>query len=353
MTEAELQDDEISVFALGTVLLRNRWRITRWMFIGAVLAALSVFSKPVLYSASASFVPQGSTDAARSGLASIAGQFGVSLPASGQSVSPEFYSMLLKSRPVLRDIAYDTVVVREMGGRRVSFFDLFEIVGGSAARREEQGVRVLRGIVSTSVVKPTGVVQLTVATRWPSVSLAVATALVSGVNEYNQRTRQGQAAAERKFVEGRLAVASADLRAAEDRLERFLRTNREFGSSAELTFQGDRLRRDLAFQQQLYTSLIQAYEEVRIREVRDTPVITVIEAPSVSTNPEGRGRRMRVLLGLAIGGFVGVLITLISGIVAHRRNERNPEASEFLGALGELKGEVLGPVRWLRERIRR
>src|SRR5436853_279032 len=82
-----------------------------------------------------------------------------------------------------------------------------------AKRREEQGVSTLRGMLSTAVVKTTGVVELRVATLWPSVSLQISTALVNGVDAYNQRTRQGQATAERKFVEGRLAVARANLRA--------------------------------------------------------------------------------------------------------------------------------------------
>ena len=80
MTEAESpHGDEVSLFELGTTVLRNRWRIARWAFIGASVAALSVFSKPALYRASASFVPQGGNDS-RSELASLAGQFGVSLP---------------------------------------------------------------------------------------------------------------------------------------------------------------------------------------------------------------------------------------------------------------------------------
>ncbi len=157
------------------------------------------------------------------------------------------------------------------------------------------------------------------ASRWPSVSLAISTALVTGVNDFNQRTRQGQAAAERKFVEGRLAIAGSDLRTAEDRLEGFLRTNRQFASSPDLTFQRDRLQRDLSLKQQVFNSLTQSYEEVRIREVRDTPVITVIEPPAVPTLPQPRGRLLTVLIGLILGGFVGWIIALVSETIRLRR----------------------------------
>ena len=200
MTEVEWKDDDgISLFAVGTTVLQNRWRIARWMFLGAVAAALTVISRPPLYSASASFVPQG-VEASSSRLASLAERFGVSVPTGGQSQSqsqsPEFYVGLLKSPVLLRPIARDTFVVDEMGGQRIAFSDLFYIEAEGTRRREEQGVTLLKEIIQTSVTNTTGVVRLSVATLWPSVSLAIATSLVNAVNAFNQRTRQVQAAAE-------------------------------------------------------------------------------------------------------------------------------------------------------------
>src|SRR5690349_6688930 len=77
-------EDEISLFALATTLLRDRWRIARWTFLGGALAALAVFSKPALYRANASFMPQ-TNEPSRSGLSTLAGQFGLSLPVTGQT----------------------------------------------------------------------------------------------------------------------------------------------------------------------------------------------------------------------------------------------------------------------------
>lgn len=352
MTEDIWRDhDDLSLFAVGTILLRNRWRILRWMLVGGTLAAVAAFTKPALYVASASFIPEGS-EQSRSALAGLAGQFGVAFASGNQSQSPDFYSTLLTSRVLLRPVARDTFAVQERGGRRIAFLDLFKIDGSSATRREEEGVLQLQKIVKPSIVKTTGVVEVTVATQWPSVSLAIANDLLTGVNEYNQRTRQGRAAAERKFVEGRLALAGSDLRAAEDRLEDFLMTNRQFTSSPDLTFQRDRLQRDVTLKQQVFTSLTQSYEEVRIREVHDTPVISVVETPSVPTLPEARGRLARVLFGLIFGAFFGAFIAFVSGAIARRRQEGDSEADEFVNTLGEVKGKVLGRFRRMRRRTR-
>ena len=353
MPELQESGDEVSLLALGTILLRNRWRLVRWIGIGAAAAALISFTKPVRFKASASFVPQGN-DVSRSGLATLAGQLGMSLPVSNQSLSPEFYTTLLQSRVLLIPIARDTFVVQEFGGTRVSFLDLFGIPKGtrSEAEREMEGLKLLKRLVTASMVKTTGVVSLSVQSKWRSVSLAIATALIDGVNDYNQRTRQGQAAAERRFVEGRLIVAASDLRTAEDHLQEFLATNLNLGSP-KLIMQRDRLQRDVMLRQQIYTSLTQSYEEARIREVRDTPVITMFEAPWVPAEPESRGRLIALLLGVVLGAFVGGGLAFISDRTSRRRLDGDTEAEEFAGTLSAVKGELLGPMRRLRERMRR
>lgn len=348
MTGVEWQArSDLSLFAMGTTLLRSRWRIVRWMVIGAVIAFLSVASKPILYVASASFVTQGS-DLGRSGLASLAGQFGVSLSSGSQGLSPDFYSELVKSRVLLLPLTLDTLEVAELGGKRVQFADLFELPPGPAIRRQEQGVGLLRSMVTVRVDKTTGVIGISVATPWRSVSLALSTAIVNGVNDFNERLRQGQAAAERKFVEGRLAVASADLSEAERRLEHFLRTNRDLGSSAQLIIERERIQRELTLRQEVFTSLMQSYEDARIREVRDTPVISIFEPPSAPTQPEGRGRLKRVMLGLLLGALVAVLLIFTSDAMTRQRNSGGGEATEFLATLDAIKRDLLRPVRLIR-----
>jgi uncharacterized protein involved in exopolysaccharide biosynthesis len=331
-------DDEISLFAMGNTIVRNRWRILRWAFVGGFIAAISVINAPFLYSASASFIPQGN-DASRSGLAGLAGQLGVSVPGSNQSLSPEFYVKLLESRVLLQPITHDSFTVAEKGGRKIAFMDMFGIKGGTTTSREEDGVRLLQSIVAPTQVPTTGVVEISVVTPWRSVSLAIVTALVNGVNEYNQATRQGQAAAERKFVEGRLAVASADLRASEDRLEQFLRTNRDLGGSPELTLERDRIQREVTLKQGVFTALTQAYEDVRIREVRDTPVISMFETPWAPTDPAPRGRIKKAEMGILLGSLFGVLVSFLSATFARRRAEGDVHAEEFLAFTDKLSAE--------------
>jgi uncharacterized protein involved in exopolysaccharide biosynthesis len=342
--------EEASLFGFGTLLLRKRWKIARLMILGGVIAAIAMIVKPASYTASASFLPQGN-DNGRSALASLAGQIGVAFPSSNQSLSPEFYALLLTSRVLLISVVSDTLTVNEMGGKRVPLLTLFDVRGDSRTTREERGVALLRNLVKVSVGKTTGVVEFSLATHWPSVSTEIVGALVNGVNDFNLRTRQSQATAERKFVEARLAIAGADLRSSEDRLESFLGSNRAVGSAPELTFARDRLQRDVMLKQQVFTALTQSYEEVRLREVRDTPVITIVEAPSVETLQHSRGRVLGILSGIMLGAFLGVAMVFVSALNAYRPDGK--ESDEFALTLREVKSEIMGPVRWIKARIGR
>lgn len=340
MTNPQWGGDEFSLFSLGTTLLRNRWRIARWSLAFGILAALSVIGKPRVYRAEASFIPQG-TDAARSNLASIAGQFGISIPANTQGLTPEFYSTLVKSPVLLREVAKDTFTVAELNGRVVALPDLLEVEETSPTARLEETVRQLESIIGVSLNKATGIIEVTATTQWPSVSQGIAQRVLDGVNAFNLVTRQSQATAERKFLESRLALAAQDMREAEDRLARFLQANRQYSSSPELSFQHDRLAREVTMRQGVYTSLSQAYEEVRLREVRDTPVITVVEPPLIPTRPLPRGRVIRTILGLFVGAVIGVILAFVSAIVARRKREGDTEVNEFMGTLAELRSGAL------------
>ena len=108
------------------------------------------------------------------------------------------------------------------------------------------------------------------------------------VSHFNLLTRQTRAGAERRFVEARLQEAADSLRLVENRHKAFLQANRDFRNSPQLKFENDRLERDVQFQQQLYTSLAQSFEQARIDEVRNTPVITVLEPPDLPASPDPR-----------------------------------------------------------------
>lgn len=346
MEPRHYHDDEISLLALGAIVVRSRRKIFVFSLLGVLIAGLYAWSRPPLYRAEVSFLPQGG-ETGQSGLASLAGQFGLALPSSSRSLPPAFYEELLTSRVVLESIVFDTVLLPELGGGRVALIDLFEIDATTESERLEAGVAALEAFTETSVDIPTGIVRATVTTDWPSVSAAIAVALVEGVDAFNRTMIRRQAAGEREFLESRRVDALTSLRDAEDRLQRFLGSNRHLSSSPELLFQRDRLEREVALHQQVYTSMSQALEEVRVREARNAPVVTVIEPPVVPSRPIASGGGKLLVLGGLLGGAMGLLLTVVSHAVDRRRLAGDPEATDLFRALDELKRALTNPARWI------
>lgn len=343
--------DEVSIFQIGTTILRQRWRILRYMLAGGVLAILPVLFQKLTYTATTSFVPQ-VLDSQPSDLRSLAGQFGVSLGGGdgGSGQSPQFYADLLRSPVILRAIAADSFPVVEDRAPRKRFLDLMNVSGDSYNQRLEQGIQVLRQLMSAGVARETGVLTLAVTTQWPSVSAAIANEAVEGVNAFNLSTRKSQAVEERRFTEARLAETRVVLRDAEDRLQSFLQRNRQLQNSAELSFERDRLQREVSLQQEIVGSLAKSYEEARIREVRDVPVITVIERASAPTRPNPRGRVKRTLLGMLLGGFFGVILVLSARMLQQKRIAGDPDSDAFFAAVSEFREDLRRLLPWKRRR---
>lgn len=328
-------EEQTSLFDLASVLVRHARTLIVIGLLGAVIGVAPTLWERDAYTAVASFSPEGA-DTPRAGLSALAGQFGISVPTAGANKSPLFYSDLLKSRVILSSFANDTFVVAEQGGARKSLTELFEIETKSSDGIRESTVIKLSSAISSRVDLNTGSIVLSVTTPWRSVSVAIAERLLNRVNEFNLKTRQSQAANERRFVDGRLAEARGVLREAEDRLERFLASNRQAGSP-ELTFQRDRLGREVDMRQSVVSTLTQSYEEVRIREVRDTPLITVVEPPAASILPASKNRLLRLLLGGMLGAFAGLVWILFSEMFDRRRRAGDPHLEEFLALLASLR----------------
>jgi uncharacterized protein involved in exopolysaccharide biosynthesis len=325
-------EDEVSLRWFASVVVANRRALIAITAVGIVLGATVALLRKPTYTSTFSFLAETTQDPGRAGLASLAGQFGISLGSmGGSSQPPQLYADLLVSREVLTPIAADSVSVGRGQGGRVPLHDFLKVSGSDSAVVLDNAIRRLkRDVVAAAVATRTGMVTVTVRTRSPQVSKEVADRLLTGLNRFNLITKQTQAGAERQFAAGRLEAAREALRAAEDALQRFLQANRQFSNSPELTFQRDRLQREVTLQQQIVTSLAQQYEEARIREVRDTPLLTVIEHPIVPARPDPQFRALTVIMGALSGLVAGLLLVLAVNVHSRRLGFDNDPTVETL-----------------------
>lgn len=342
--------DEISLVALANAILRRR-RLVAWCGAGLFLVVVTTtLLRHRVYTAAASFIPQAGQQA--SGLSGIAAQFGLAIPTGEATQSPDFYANLVKSREVLGAVLQAPYTfVADTGAVNGTLLEVFGIADGDSALRREKGIRMLGGLVGTSVDKRTGVVKLSVTTRYPLLSLQIARNILDEINRFNLERRQSRASAERVFMEQRLAEVRSALRAAEDRLQSFLQSNRDYRNSPVLTFQADRLTREVAMQQQVFTSLSQAVEQARIEAARDTPVTMVIERPELPARPERRGLLRRGILALLGGLTIGAALAALLGRLVEAEREEPGRYAEMAALRRALLDDLRHPWRLLRPSV--
>jgi uncharacterized protein involved in exopolysaccharide biosynthesis len=187
---------------------------------------------------------------------------------------------------------------------------LLAIRGSTPMRQRDGAILRVSRLTSALPTLRTGVVSLRVTMPDPRLAADVNRRILELLDRWNLESRQSQAAAERRFTEQRMTEAGQELRQVENRLQEFLQRNRDYQNSPQLSFEHDRLAREIAMRQQVYTTLAQAFEQARIDEVRDTPVLSVIDAPEAPAIPDGRGVVSSAVLGAALGILLGILLVL-------------------------------------------
>lgn len=332
---------DISAAEVARVLLEARYLVASIVGTAAILAVVWLLLVPPLYTARGSFIPTSGTQPSR--LASIAGQFGFDVPTSMQGRTPEFYAELAGSRAILSElVGREYAVEAKDGSETVQYLpDLLDVAPDEPERVRdiltvdflmEQAVRTRAGL-------ETGIVTVEVTTPYPGLSCQVAEQIIALVNAFNLNSRQSQAAAERAFAERRVDEAHTDLRETEDRLIGFLQNNRDI-SAPELSAQFDRLQRDIAMKQQVYTSLVQAYEQARITEVRNTPVITPVDPPDVPVRPDPRGRVLKLLFVLVVSALLAVGIAFSRDYLRESREGGESGFAELEEEWSQTKSEL-------------
>lgn len=319
-----------SLLRLVNVILRHRRIVVGLPIVLATIVCSFTLVRPRTWTASASFSPSEAQGAGQLGqLAGLAAQFGFSIPLGASAESPEFYVALLRSEELRRSAVQSTYTITEDTSPDTtwisgSLVELLEIRGRSEAGRIENAVERLGRLMSASASPETGIVRLSVQTKRPELSTEVADRLLSLVNEFNLQTRQSQASAEREFVASQLASARAALGVAEDSLQQFLQANRRIENSPQLGFERDRLQRSVTLHQEVVISLAQALEQAKIEEVRNTPVITIVEQPFPPAKPDRRRLVIKGLVSLAFGLFLGAVAAFMVEFMAVSR-VRDPE----------------------------
>ena len=334
--ESVKTEDEISLIDILNIFLRQRWIILGIASAFAALTTLYVLVVPRTYTVSASFIIQKRDQPAAAGLAA---QLGMDLSAVDANQSPAFYAALIKTPDVL-DHLVDSTFMTSTDPKPRALATIWGISNRTAKLQRQAVSEKLQKVIASSTSPKLDLVLVDVVTRDALLSRQLTDAVLQQVNWFNLRTRQSRAAAERQFDERLVAEVGADLRRAEDETQQFFQENQQPHMSAALEMEKQRLARRLEILNARYVSLVTAYDRARIDEVRDTPVITVIQTPKTPVTPDSRQLVKKTLLMFLLGLAVGLIVALLRQAFSSVRSSHDGDAREFHQLLDETSNDV-------------
>ncbi len=311
----------------------------------AFLVGVVVLLLPRTYTASAAFTPQ----ASKSVLGGVAAQFGLALPLSDGNQSPAFYADLLHSRTVLEPLVRQPIDFSWQGkAYHGSFVTYARIRDADSARAREKAMEALEKVMRISVSTRTNIVRVETTTRYPELSLRLTESALDLLNNFNVETRRSQATAQRQFLERRLTEVAQELADAEDAARDFAKRNRaSLATSPELTLQQERLTRVVNQREEVYSGLVQALEQAKLDEIRDTPLLTVTESPELPARPDRRGLALTTLVAFMIGCVVGAVVAIVRYALEEQRRADPVVFAELAGNLAAARADVrrlMGPL---------
>jgi uncharacterized protein involved in exopolysaccharide biosynthesis len=318
-----------STYDYARVLVR-RWRLLVLApAIAVVLAIAIALVLPKRWTATAQVMPETpGASALPSGLGALAGQFGIALPRGAAGESPDFYAALLKSRQLSDSLLLGRLRVP---GRpdSASVLNLLGTPGDTPAERLYRGRILLGQMLGTGIDAKTNIIRISVTASSPELAAAITNRYIGLLNQFNQTRRATQAHERRMFVEEQARHADEQLRAAENAVQGFLAANRDFRNSPSLTFQYERLERQVQVSQEVYLTLRRELETSRIQEVNDAPLLTVVDSAVPPLRRSSPARTRLVIIAFLAAICLAVACAYALEYLARLR-ERDPEGYDAL-----------------------
>lgn len=240
-------------------------------------------------------------------LKSLAAQFGLINLDESILNSPEVYKEIIKSRNLI-----DAVTKKEYKlsnhNTPQNLETIFKISSDKQnSKKSHEKVSfilyktILKSItIETDVQSP--IVKVYCETIDPELSAELLSVILGEIEKFNNQVRNIKARINLVFVEKRLNDTKVELQKAEEKLNQFRKINKHITDSPDLQLQLGRLMREVEIKEEIFLTLSKEYELAKIQEIKDAPVIDVIEKP-VSPFYKSYPKRIKTMIFSIILSF--------------------------------------------------
>ncbi len=312
-----IENNIIDFKLLFEVLKSNISNILLFTILSGCLGVLFSFSFTKYYTAQISLYPAKKDSMQGLGqFQSIAANFGVNTAQKSNDFNiPDVVKSRLIANKVLNNLwqsqNLEKINLIQMWGYYkkpwYSFSDKFKIdtvaVFSKALNRFNEHINVNED-------KITGLIRIDSQFEDPEISAEIANFIGDNVQSYIQRENSAQSKKEKLFISERLNIVKKELEITELDLKKFKERNRGYENSPELFMVYSRLFRESEAKKEVYMTLQQQLELARIDEVKQSPILHILDHAVPPTEKSSPNRVLFLIAFSILGAGYSSLKTL-------------------------------------------
>jgi uncharacterized protein involved in exopolysaccharide biosynthesis len=293
-------EKKIDLLELFLTLWAKRKFIAGVTFVVTLLTAGVTFLLTPTYLSETTILPD--TESSKmGGLAELASLAGVNIP--GEMVLIKLYPDIMKSETVLKNVI-EKKYNSKLFNKPVNLYEYFDIEENTPTRTFEVALKVLRNQIKIDLNLKTGLITCSIETKDAQVTADILNTLTESLNKFLLTKKTTNAGEQRKWIDQRLKEVKADLERAENNLKDFREKNRRVIDSPQLLLEQERLIREVEIQSTIFTTLKQQYELAKIEEIKNVPIINIMDEARPAAKKNNPQKRLITTVGFLLG-FIG------------------------------------------------
>lgn len=240
------------------------------------------------------------------GLTGLASLAGINF---GEVPLEVLYPDIILSEAVLKEAIYHSYHSTEWG-KKVNLIQYWNIDKGDSLWDYEMALETIRKELVISVERKTNIVGVAILTKEPQLSADIIRNIVSSLDRFLRTKKVTNATEQRLWIESRLEEVKVDLKEAEDGVREFREKNRRIIDSPKLLLEQERLIREVEINSTLFVELKKQYEIAKIEEIKNIPIINVMDPARPAGRKSSPKRTYIVIVLFLVSGFSACLFVL-------------------------------------------
>ena len=282
--------------------------------ISFAIVYLFFIAQPV-YLTTAKLLPTGE-DNSLSNIQGLASQFGLALPfQSGSNLSfSDIYPEIVKSRQLTGIVLEKKFNTRKFGQNQLLKNILsrqYRLDKYDVDERFKRSSEILQDNIKVSKARLTSIVTLEVRGLEPEFAVDLANTIISESDKLQREFKTHQVSDKRSFIEERIKDVKKDLEIAQEDLKEFREKNRQVQYSPALLLEEERLTTEMDVKKEIFSTLKQQFELVKIEEVEEGATVQILDKPVAPYEKSSPKIFLSIFLSIFIGFGLSVVIAYV------------------------------------------